>query len=73
MNNDQFKRWIECQQGLKWSTIPIAGRGSRMKMDKHIHLHTKGLSMHSFGQCIQLGFGTKASFKTASKLVNQQL
>ena len=27
-------------------------------------------TFHSFGQCIQLGFRTKASFKTASKLFN---
>ena len=29
-------------------------------------------TFHSFGQCIQLGIRTKASFKTASKLFNQQ-
>ena len=43
MDNDRFKRWIECQQGLKWSTTPIVGPGSRMKMDNHIDLHTKGV------------------------------
>ena len=41
MDNDPFNRWIELEQGLEWSTTPIAGPGSRMKMDNHIHLHTK--------------------------------
>ena len=36
MDNDRFKRCTECEQGLKWSTTPIAGPGSRMKMDNHI-------------------------------------
>ena len=29
MDHDRLKRWIECEQGFKWSTIPIAGPGSR--------------------------------------------
>ena len=43
MDHDRFKWWIECEQGLKWSTIPIEGPGSTKKMNNHIHLRTKGL------------------------------
>ena len=32
MDHNRLKRWIECEQGFKWSTIPIAGPGSRTKL-----------------------------------------
>ena len=31
MDHDRFQLWIECEQGLKWSIILIAGPGSKEK------------------------------------------
>ena len=75
MDHDRFKRWIECQQGLKWSTMSTMSTHRRTReQDENgqSYWFTHQGVFHSFGQCIHpLGFRAKASFETASKLFNQ--
>ena len=71
MDHDRFKRLSECEQGLKWSTIAMQDPGAGKTGQSYSFTHQGTFRL--FGQCIQLGLRTKTSFKTASKLFNQQL
>ena len=66
MNNDRFKRWIEMVNDTHCRTREQDENGQSYSF-------TQQGTFCSFGQCIQLGFRTKTSFKTVSKLFNQQL